>query len=292
MQNKTSSGAHVERSQPRLAIDLEAIIQAKDTDGNNWKEMATVTTISRNGAGFSSPQPCSVGRLVGMVLQMPRDLRVYDRKKDLYPVLGLVQYCNPSRVPGEDVYDIGVAFVGKNPPESHERNPSQQYRITGMEKNGLWSITEADGTFKPRRYPRYSMSLQFMVSLLQRETRSVVKNTATTRDVSIGGASLKCDLDAKVGDKVKVACEKLDFYSIATVRNCESTETDENLLRVEFLENEFPVDKLHLAKEPKAEPVENDDDEEVKADHSSVAGEMQETEPEGEASSEPEIVQF
>lgn len=85
---------------------------------------------------------------------------------------------------------------------------------------------------------------------------------------------------------------QLEFYSIATVRNCESTETDENLLRVEFLENEFPVEKLHLAKEPKAEPVENDDDEEVKADHSSVAGEMQETEAEGEASSEPEIVQF
>lgn len=263
MQNETSSTGRVERSQPRLAIDLEAIVQTRDPEGNSWKEMATVTTISRNGAGFSSPQPCSVGRLVGIVLQMPKDLRVYDKKKDLYPVQGLVQYCNRSRIGDEESYDIGVAFVGKKPPESHERNPSQQYRITGMEKNGLWTITEADGTFKLRRYPRYMMSMQMMVSLLQRETRSVVKNTATTRDVSIGGAALKCDLDAKVGDKVKVACEKLDFYSLATVRNREVTETDETLLRVEFLENEFPVDKLHLAKEVKPESLDDEDEDEL-----------------------------
>ncbi|MEQ1606158.1 MAG: PilZ domain-containing protein [Pyrinomonadaceae bacterium] len=253
MQNENTE--HVQRSQPRLAIDLEAIVQAKEADGSSWKEIATVTTISRNGAGFSSPQPCNVGRLVALVLQMPPDLRVYDKKKELYPILGLVQYCNPSRIPEEEGYDIGVAFVGKKPPASHEENPGLHYRITGMAKNGLWNITEAVTAFKPRRFPRYSMSLQVGVSLLQKETRSVVKNTATTRDISIGGASLKCKLDANVGDKVKFACEKLDFYSLAIVRNREDVESDETLLRLEFLDSEFPVDKLHLVKEAKPAPA-------------------------------------
>ena len=255
MKNETSSSGRDVRSHPRLAIDLEAIVQAKEPNGTGWKEMATVTTVSRNGAGFASPQACTVGRLVTLVLQMPPELRVYDKKKELYPVLGLVQYCNPSRMQGEECYDIGVAFVGKKAPISHERNPSQQYRITGMAKNGLWNIAEAGTTFKPRRFPRYSMSLQVGVSLLQRETRSVVKNTATTRDISIGGASLRCKLDASVGDKVKVACEKLDFYSLAIVRNREDAENDETLLRLEFLDNEFPVDKLHLVKEVRPLPA-------------------------------------
>lgn len=273
MQNETSSTGRDVRSQPRLAIDLEAIVQAKEPNGTGWKEMATVTTISRNGAGFSSPQACTVGRLVGLVLQMPPEYRVYDKKKELYPVLGLVQYCNPSRVPGDECYDIGVAFVGKKAPVSHEDNPSQQYRIIGMAKNGLWNIAEAGTTFKPRRFPRYSMSLQVGVSLLQRETRSVVKNTATTRDISIGGASLKCKLDASVGDKVKFACEKLDFYSLAIVRNREDAENDETLLRLEFLENEFPVDKLHLVKEVKpALAAETKDDSVIEDPSESATG--------------------
>lgn len=260
MQDQQTHDSQGERSESRVTIELEAIVQVKESDGGSWKEMVTVTSISRNGAGFYSPRRCGVGCLVAIVLPMPEELRAYDRSKELYPVMGLVQYCTENSSEAEIGYNIGVALIGKKAPESYTRNPEQAYRINGMSKNAFWTVTEADSTFRPRKYPRYMMSLEVGVSLLRKETRSVVKNTAITRDLGIGGAAIKCSLDANVGDKVKFAYEKLGFYALAIVRNREDVEGEDPILRLEFLENHFPVEKLHLVKDQRIRHEPADDE--------------------------------
>lgn len=236
------------RGETRTAIDLEAIVTFNETIDHSWKEIATVASVSRNGVGFISPKPCEAGRLVSLVLPMPDELRAYDRTKELYAVHGLVQYCVEDNNGAEPEFNVGVALIGKKAPNSHQNNPAQTYRINGMTKKGFWTITEAGEIFKPRRFPRYLIALEVGVSLLHKETRSVVRNTAVTRDIGIGGAAVVSSLEAQVGDKVKFACEKLNFYALAVVRNRDGADNGESILRLEFIESEFPVDKLHLVK--------------------------------------------
>lgn len=232
------------RTSLRDGAKLQTIVQIKDGLGENRREITNVTTISKNGAGFNLARPCTVGGLVTLVLPMPVELRVYDETERLYPVMGLVQYCNEGEVDGEKCHHVGVALIGKEVPESFKENPLQSYRITGMAKTGLWTIVETDTDFKARRQPRYWVQLDVTISLLQKEKKTVVKEKAVTQNVGTNGSAVKCLVKASAGDKVKFACSEFDFYTIAIVKSQKEDAGQPSTLHLEFLENEFPVEKL------------------------------------------------
>jgi hypothetical protein len=232
------------RNESRLDAELKAIVQIKDGPDDVTKEVAAISTVSRNGAGFSLSRKCDVGRLVTIVLPMPPELRAYDSDKELYPVLGIVQYCNEGMIGSNKVYHVGVGFIGKKMPESYKTDPTQNYRITGMTKDGLWEITEAGTKFQNRKKPRYWVSLPVTVSLIQKEEKSITREETYTKNVGAGGVSVTSALNASVGDKVKFACRAIDFYAIGVVRNIKSNKGESPTLHLEFLENEFPIEKV------------------------------------------------
>ncbi len=224
--------------------ELKTIIQVKESSDETWKEVTKVITVSRNGAGFTLTRPCVVGRLVTLVMPLDTELRAYDKKKDVYPVMAIIQYCNASTVDGEIVYHVGVGFVGKKIPDSFKADPTQSYRISGMKKDGLWSITEAESQFKNRRQPRYWISIPVTISLLQKAANSGAKEETFTKNICAGGVSAVCSLDANVGEKVKFACKELDFYSIAIVRNRKVQKNEVPTIHLEFVDNEFPIEEV------------------------------------------------
>jgi len=235
----------IEPEQYQVTMDpfgLKSIIHVRENADESWKEVVNISTVSRNGAGFSLTRPCIVGRLIMLVMPLEPELRAYDKKKELYPVMAIVQYCNASTVDGETMYHIGVGFVGKKIPESFRADPTQSYRITGMKKDGLWSINEAESQFKHRKQPRYWISLPVTISLLQKAYNSGAKEETFTKNIGAGGVSAVCSLDARVGEKVKFACKELDFYSIAIVRNRKIQKHEVPTLHLEFIDNEFPID--------------------------------------------------
>jgi hypothetical protein len=236
------------RRQDRAPTDLKAIVQVKESDKNTWKEVTEVKSVSRNGAGFTLERPCVVGRLVTIVMPLETELRAYDHDKELYPVMGIVQYCNAATVDGKTKYHVGVGFIGKHVPESFKQDPTQSYRIGGMSKEGLWKVTEAHREFKTRKDQRYWMSVGVTISLIRKARRSAVKEKTLTRNVSASGISIASKLDAKVGDKIKIASPELDFYAVAIVRNINTRRGESSILHVELLENEFPIDKLIAAR--------------------------------------------
>ena len=138
--------------------------------------------------------------------------------------------------------------MGKQIPESFKIDPEQSYRINGMTKEGLWEISEAESQFKKRKQPRYWVSIGMLVSLLQRADKSVVKEETFTQNIAAGGASVACTLSANVGDKVKVAVKELDFYAIAVVRNRKASKDETPTLHLEFIDAEFPVEKIIAAR--------------------------------------------
>lgn len=228
----------------RVPTELKTIVQVKEGDGETWKEVTKVTTVSQNGAGFSLTRPCFVGRLVTLVMPLDPNLRAYDQEREVYPVMGIVQHCSAATVDGETVYHVGVGFIGKDIPESFKADPVQNYRISGMTKEGLWKVTEAKSQFKNRKQPRYWVGIGVTIGLLQRAEKSGAKEETYTVNVAAGGVSVVCTLDARVGEKVKFACKKLNFYSMAVVRNRKTRKNEMPTLHLEFVDNEFPVEKV------------------------------------------------
>lgn len=247
---RTGSALSAEhRAVERVPSELRTIVQVKEGDGETWKEVTRVTTVSKNGAGFSLARPCSVGRLVTLVMPLDPALRAYDQDKDVYPVMGIVQHCNAATVDGETVYHVGVGFIGKEVPESFKTDPTQNFRIAGMTTDGLWKVTEVESQFKKRKQPRYWIGIGVTVSLLQRDFTgrvpvSSIKEETFTVNVAAGGVSVACSLEARVGDKVKFACPAVNFYSMAVVRNRKIRKGELPTLHLQFVDAEFPIEKV------------------------------------------------
>ena len=243
--NAKHSQTPVTRTTHRLPAELKTIVRVRETNDDAWKEVTVVRTVSRNGAGFSLKRPCTVGRLVMLVMPLDPALRAYDVDEEHYPVMGLVQYCNDGMIDGEPVFHIGVGFVGRNIPDSYKSDPTQNYHICGMNEDGLWKIAESKTKFKSRKFPRYSVAFDVSISLIQKGKKTDSKESTITRNISATGASVVCSLEAGIGDRVKFASKEHDFYSIAIVRNRDEVNDLPPTLHLEFVDTQFPMEKVY-----------------------------------------------
>ncbi len=277
MKNPNKRTKNEKRSAERSSAELRTIVQVKEAKDEGWKEITKVTTVSKNGAGFTLTRPCTVGRLISLVLPMPPELRAYDHKEKVYPIMGLVQYCNAVNVDGVSTYHVGVGFVGKELPESYMADPQQGYRITGVTDDGLWRFTEAGTAFKPRQNPRLWAAVDVTISLIKKDRQPSDKEAVATSNISASGLSAICQLTAEIGDRVKVACKEYDFYAIAIVRNCNPADNG-NSIHLEFVEHSFPMEKLYAeraaalirAREALEASLETDDEAEDRDDDDAV----------------------
>lgn len=230
------------------AIDMQAVVKGKDTPDSTWKEVVEVGSVSATGAGFFIPRELQVGTIVAVMLPLAAHLRCYDHDKDLYRVLGLVQHCQPLTGEGNSGYHVGVAFVGKHAPESYKENPRQNYKICGMNENGLWKVSEARGPFKVRRHLRYWTNVDLYLALVDAHRESLVGEKTTTENISKNGAAVFSTLDVGVGERVKFICEKFDFSGLAVVCNHQVASDGRQRLHLQFVESSFPVEKLDHSK--------------------------------------------
>ncbi len=220
---------------------LATIVKGKENRNLAWKETADVISASANGAGFYLRRECRVGRLIAVITPHPINLRRYDYDKRLYRVWGLVQHCNPISLENVSGYHIGVAFIGKNPPDSYQKDPAQSYRISGRKDDGLWEINEAKTPFASRRHPRYWNPMDVSLVQLDHEQKAVANEETSAENISVGGASVISHLDVNIGDQVKFRSRTSDFSATAIVRDRHIGPDDQPRLSVEFVESVFPV---------------------------------------------------
>jgi hypothetical protein len=235
------------------AETLYTVVKAKDETGS-WKEVADIISISATGAGFYIQRECQVGTLVNLMLPLAPHLRAYDHDKELYRVWGLVQHNQPlSRDDGAG-YHVGVAFIGKNVPESYREDPSQNYKISGMHEDGLWKVTESKTAFKPRRHIRYWTAVDLYLALVDKKKDQIAGEKTVTENISRSGAAVISNLDVSVGDRVKFISEQFDFSGLAVVCNRQKGTDGKTRLHLQFVESTFPVESLDLKKtKPPAE---------------------------------------
>lgn len=235
------------RAYERTATDYPVVVQYKEDHNEAWKEHTVLNTLSRNGAALTLSRSIPIGRLVSMVMQVPAAERLYDKDEPVYPMLGIVQHS--FRVPSGDgeAYSVGLAFIGKAYPESFKTNPSQCYRLTGMDEDGLWLVTEAASQFQARKHSRFWRRFKVSVSVRDEVNRISRKEEVITRDISAGGMSFFGKIAATTGDRIKVVIPETDFYTIATIRNVSkpiADDSDLNVYHLEFEHAELPIELI------------------------------------------------
>lgn len=243
------------RLSKRSSLLVSADVKAKESKDSFWKETTELISVSRMGAGFYLENKCEVGRLISLMIPMPTQLRCYDFEKELYRVWGLVQHC--SQISSGDTgarYHVGVAFAGKDSPQSYNENPMQSYRISGMNENGTWRIVEAKTDFVIRRHPRHWVSFPALLSAFDENDKLMMDENARTENVSLSGAAVFSNININIGDSVTFDSIEHNFSSLAVVRNRQAPESEHEQakLHLEFINDTFPVEKLLLAQETEA----------------------------------------
>ncbi len=177
------------RKEPRLRLALPVRIVAFDPDGSTWHEMSTTHEVSSGGASFNLRHPHAVGQVVLLYLPLPRSLRRYGLVDSSYRTYALLR---SSRHAG-DAREVGVVFLGEQPPRDFHQNPGGRYALEGD--------TLVPGKGDRRRHER----LPLFVNLKLRRAGDRGEEQTVTENVSLGGMRVLTTLAVRVGDLLVVS---------------------------------------------------------------------------------------
>ena len=236
----------------RYALALPTRVEVKVDQKFAWNEITRLEDISAFGAAFRLKRPVKRGRLMMISLPMPRQLRCYDYLEPQYRIWGIVRRClSVSDASGGQSYAVGIAFIGKNPPQAYLDNPSKLYDISEREDGGLWQLTELEdmpdeSDLPPylRRHTRFAIPETLLVEMLDENGDVAASETTVTENLSLGGASIFTSFNVEPGSFVRVRSERLDLSIISIVRGKRAGEDGIVRLHIEFIDHLFPLEGI------------------------------------------------
>jgi hypothetical protein len=237
----------------RIALPLPARIEVKVDKTASWHEVVRLEDVSAFGAGFSLSRPVKRGRIILMMLPMPRQLRCYDHSEPQYRVWTLVRRCVPVGLGGDSCkYVTGVAFIGQNAPVSFHEDPTRLYDISHRGEEGIWhivdanSIGEADSGLHPdaRRQTRFSIPESVTLEIMDEAGNVSMSETTVTENVSVGGAAVFTSLEAEQGTFIRVNVHRNDVKIISVVRGRRKGPDGLTRLHLEFVDRLFPLEGI------------------------------------------------
>ncbi|MGB7207770.1 MAG: PilZ domain-containing protein [Pyrinomonadaceae bacterium] len=236
----------------RYALSLPTRVEVKVDNKFSWNEITRMEDVSAFGTGFILKRPVKRGRLILVSVPMPRQLRCYDFLEPQYRVWGLVRRCVPIASNSEaETYAVGVAFVGKNPPQAFIENPAKLYDLSHRDDGGLWELVEAeampDETDLPpylRRHSRFAIPEALVLELLDENGNVAASEVSVTENLSIGGAAVFTSFNVEIGSFLRVKSERFDVTIISVVRNKRVGADGIVRLHLEFIDHLFPLEGI------------------------------------------------
>jgi hypothetical protein len=235
------------RIRERLELRLPVRVRCRETAELDWSEVTRLTDVTPFGAGFTLKRPIEKGRLLHMTIPMPRQLRVFDHVEDQYWVWALVRYVRPM-APADGKtpkFEIGVAFVGKQPPRSYEANPSQRYDV-GLSKPGElakveeWVPSESDASDK-RTGTRHNIPVDMLIEILNQDGEVEASEHTVTENISPKGAAIYTTLHLPIGRFIRLSSEQFKLSVFAAVRGSSMGPAGIPRIHVEFIDREWPL---------------------------------------------------
>jgi hypothetical protein len=235
------------RIRERLELRLPVRVRCRETAELDWSEVTRLTDVTPFGAGFTLKRPIEKGRLLHMTIPMPRQLRVFDHVEDQYRVWALVRYVRPM-APADGKtpqFEIGVAFVGKQPPRSYEANPSQRYDV-GLSKPGElakveeWVPGDLDASDK-RTGTRHNIPVDMLIEILNQDGEVEASEHTVTENISPKGAAIYTTLSLPIGRFIRLSSEQFKLSVFAAVRGSSMGPAGIPRIHVEFIDREWPL---------------------------------------------------
>jgi hypothetical protein len=240
------------RMRERLELSLPVRVFGRESEELEWVEKSRLIDVTPFGARLTISRPTEPGRLLYLTLPMPRQLRCFDHVEDQYRVWTLVRYIQMQEpVPDKPVrYEVGVAFIGKRPPPSFEKDPTTRYEVAAsVTEAGLWNITEIDRprhvpTDAPRPETRHHIPIEVIVEALDENGQVSASETTATENISRRGAAVFTTLDLTRGRFVRVTSAQYQISVIAAVRARRMGENGVPRLHLEFVDKQWPLGEL------------------------------------------------
>jgi hypothetical protein len=234
---------------PRYELALPARVEVKVNLDFSWNEVTRLVEISAFGAGFRLKRPVKRGRLLLMSIPMPRQLRCYDYLEPQYRICGLVRRCvQIESNNNEEAYSVGVAFIGKHPPQTFLENPAQLYDLTNRADGGLWQIVVADPNWdesslpnSQQKHTRLAIPESLVIEILDKNGDVASSELGVTENISLGGASVLTSLDVEAGSFLRVCSERHNLSIISIVRGKHIGDDGLIRLHLEFIDHLFPL---------------------------------------------------
>lgn len=145
--------------------------------------------------------------------------------------------------------EVGVAFIGKRPPQSYEQNRARRYEVAETKlESGLWSVADASGQLaevRPddgdmRKESRQLIPVDVLIEVFEGD--KVVKSENTvTENISRGGAAVFTSLDVVPGTFVRMSSDRYQATVLAVVRGRRAGAQGITRLHLEFVGGEWPL---------------------------------------------------
>ncbi len=235
----------------RFSLALPVRVASGVDEETGWQEMTRLTDVSTFGAGFNLKHPIKRGNLLQMTIPLPRQMRCYDYTEPQYKIWGLVRTCVPIEENGEKENAVGVAFIGKKPPESYYGNPSKLYEVSDQKEGKLWHVVDADEQAndspkfeETRRHSRLSIPANVIIEKIDADGNVAASEMTVTENLSLSGASVFSTFAMEKGEFVRVRSEQYNVSIISVVRGFHKGQDGIPRLHLEFIDQFFPLEGI------------------------------------------------
>ena len=239
------------RLRERLELSLPVRVYARESLERDWVEMTRLQDVTPFGAGLAISRPTEPGRLIYLTMAMPRQLRCFDHVEPQYRVWALVRNIKTLPPTGDKPprYKVGVAFVGKHPPASYERDPLQRYQVAASPlDSGLWDVEEQPEratlhvrSDDPRPETRHHIPIEVVVEIFDEHGKVSGREKTVTENISRKGAAIFTTLEVERGRFVRMSSPQYDITVIGAVRAKRPGADGIMRLHLEFIDQEWPL---------------------------------------------------
>jgi hypothetical protein len=247
-------GQKSQRLRERLKLALPVRVQCRETAEHEWVELSRLVDVTPFGARFTLAHPTERGRLLHLTMPLPRQLRCFDHIEDQYRVWALVRHATPQAGQATGAvlrFDVGVAFTGRHPPASYQRDPTTLYEVDRLAAEGnLWAVRErpsqAEGgpPLQRSQNTRIQMAVVVLVELFDERGAVAASEQTVTDNISRRGASVMTSLDAGRGRFVRMTSAEHGLSVVAAVRARRTGPDGIPRLHLEFVDRQWPLEGI------------------------------------------------
>lgn len=244
-----SEGGKERRLRERMRLALPVRVLCRESPHEEWTEQSRLIDLTPFGAAFTLTRPVDRGRLLHLQMPMPRQLRCFDHIEDQYRVYALVRRL---QLAGEDtrgvqLFELGVAFVGKHPPASYKADPATRYEINpGRDAGELWHAHEQQEgrAFAETRETRLTLPVEVIIEALDEHGMTLESEQTVTENLSRSGAAVFTSLKIERGRFVRLRSARFSLAVLAVVRGRRKGPDNIDRLHLEFVDRQWPLEIL------------------------------------------------